>query len=51
MKEKLIRDELHLIPHPEYPNMVLRKVENIMEHIRFLVEKIYEEELEFEKSE
>lgn len=31
--EKLIRDNLHLISHPNYPNMLIRKVNNVIEHI------------------
>lgn len=49
--EKLIRDKVHLIPHPAYPNMQIRKVVDIIEHISFLIHKIQEEEREFKNAE
>lgn len=42
--EKLIRDRKHLIPHPDYPNMVTRLVRDIQEHIQVLLSKIIEEQ-------
>ncbi len=45
--EKLIRDKISIIPHPEYINMETRKVWNIIEHIHFLLLKIQEEQQEF----
>ena len=45
--EKLIRDKIHTLPNPQYPNMQIRKVVDIMEHISFLLEKIIEETAEF----
>jgi predicted house-cleaning noncanonical NTP pyrophosphatase (MazG superfamily) len=45
--EKLIRDKIHTLPNPQYPNMQIRKVVDIMEHISFLLKKIIEETAEF----
>ncbi|MBX9808998.1 hypothetical protein K2X92_01235 [Candidatus Gracilibacteria bacterium] len=49
--EKLIRDKIHLNPHTDYQNMQIRNVDNVIEHIGFLIKKIREETLEFEKAE
>lgn len=46
--EKLIRDKIHITPHPEYRNMKIRKVQDILEHIHFLLLKIQEEQKEFD---
>jgi len=45
--EKLIRDKVPDIPHPDYPNMTTRLVRNIYEHIDFLLQKKDEEINEF----
>ena len=45
--EKLIRDKVRDIPHPDYPNMTTRLVRNIYEHIDFLSQKKDEEINEF----
>ena len=49
--EKIIRDNVHLIPHPDYQDMKIRKVASIIEHIGFLVAKIQEENQEIQKAE
>jgi predicted house-cleaning noncanonical NTP pyrophosphatase (MazG superfamily) len=46
--EKLIRDKIHITSHPEYKNMKIRKVQDTLEHIRFLLLKIQEEQKEFD---
>lgn len=47
MSEKLIRDRIPSIPHPQFASMHIRKVQNRMEHILFLQKKEREEYDEF----
>ncbi|MBX9809197.1 nucleoside triphosphate pyrophosphohydrolase [Candidatus Gracilibacteria bacterium] len=48
--EKLIRDKVPDIPHPDYPNMTTRLVRDIHEHVDFLLQKKDEELREFDNA-
>ena len=41
--EKLIRHSVPHVPHPDYPSMQIREISSIEEHVRFLVQKLFEE--------